>query len=64
MTATPVVLVDVYSCKHAFLPLPQDLRTHQVLATQATTQATRQLPVSTSSPPGSPIAEPPRGEPT
>ena len=40
MTATPVVLVDVYSCKHVFLPLPQDLWTHKVLATQAKTQAT------------------------
>ena len=51
MTATPVVLVDVYSCKPVFLPLPQDLRAHKVLATQATTQATRQLPFSTPSPP-------------
>ena len=47
MTATAVVLLDVYSCKHVFLPLPQDLWTHKVLATQAT----RQLPVSTPSPP-------------
>ena len=62
MTATPVVLVDIYNCKHALLPLPQDLRAPKVLATQAKTQATRQLPVSTSSPRGSPIAEPPRDE--
>ena len=47
MTATPVVLVDVYTCKHVFLPLPQDLWAHKVLATQAKTQATCQLPVST-----------------
>ena len=51
MTATPVVLVDIYNCKHALLPLPQDLRAPKALATQAKTQATRQLPVSTSSPP-------------
>ena len=50
MTATPVVLVDVYTCKHGFLPVPQDLRAHQVLSTQATTQAICQLPVSTPSP--------------
>ena len=50
MTATPVVLVDVYACKHVLLPLPQDIRAHKVLATQAKTQATCQSPVSTSSP--------------
>ena len=47
---TPVVLVDVYACKQVFLPLPQDLRAHKVLPTQATTQATGQLPGSTPSP--------------
>ena len=51
MTATPVVLVDVYACKHVLLPLPQDIWAHKVLATQAKTQATCQLPISTSSPP-------------
>ena len=51
MTASPVVLVDVCACKHVLLPLPQDIRAHKVLATQAKTQATCQLPVSTSSPP-------------
>ena len=51
MTATPVVLVDLYNCKHVLLPLPQDLRAHKTLATQAKTQATCQLPVSTPSPP-------------
>ena len=50
MTAPPVVL-DVYTCKHVLLPLPQDIRAHKVSATQAKTQATSQLPVSTSSPP-------------
>ena len=50
MTATPVVLVDVYACKHVLLPLPQDIWAHKVLATQAKTQATCQLPISTSSP--------------
>ena len=57
MTATPVVLVDVYNCKHVFLPLPQDLRAHRALATQAKTQATRQRPVSTPSPPPPPPRE-------
>ena len=51
MTATPVVLVDVYNGKHVFLPFPQDLRAHETLATQPKTPATHQLPVSTSSPP-------------
>ena len=51
MTATPVVLVDVYNGKHVFLPFPQDLRAHETLATQPKTQATHQLPVPTSSPP-------------
>ena len=51
MTATPVVLVDLYNSKHVLLPLPQDLRAHKALATQAKTQATCQLPVSTPSPP-------------
>ena len=50
MTASPVVLVDVYACKHVLLPLPQDIRAHKVSATQAKTQATSQLPASTSSP--------------
>ena len=50
MTATPMVLVDVYACKHVFLPPPQDLWAHQVPATQAKTQTTCQLPVSTPSP--------------
>ena len=50
MTATPVVLVGIYACKLVFRPLPQDLRAHKVLATQAKTQATCQLPVSTPSP--------------
>ena len=49
MTASPVVLVDVYAGKHV-LPLPQDIRAHKVLATQAKTQPTCQLPVLTSSP--------------
>ena len=48
MTATPVVLVDVYNGKHVLLPFSQDLRAHKA---QAKTQATHQLPVSTSSPP-------------
>ena len=64
MTATPVVLVDVYNCKHVLLPLPQDLRAHRALVTQAKTQATRQLPISMPPPPRSPIAEPPWDEPT
>ena len=51
MTATPVVLVDVYNCKHVLLPLPQDLWAHKALATQAKTQATCQLPISTPSSP-------------
>ena len=51
MTTPPVVLVYVYTCKHIFLPLPQDLRAHKVLATQAKTQATGQPPISTPSPP-------------
>ena len=51
MTSTPVGLVDVYACKHVLLPLPQDIRAHKVLVTQAKTQATCQLPVSTSPPP-------------
>ena len=51
MTATAVVLVDVYNGKRVFLPFPQDLRAHETLATKPKTQATHQLPVSTSSPP-------------
>ena len=51
MTATPVVLVDVYNRKHVLLPFPQDLQAHKVLETQAKTQATRHLPVPTLSPP-------------
>ena len=51
MTATPVVLVDVYNGKHVHLPFPQDLWAHKALATQAKTQETHQLPFSTSSPP-------------
>ena len=51
MTATPVVLVAVYTCKHVLLPLTQDLWAHKVLETKAKTQAPCQLPVSTSSPP-------------
>ena len=51
MTAPPVVLVDVYSSKHYFIPLPQDIWAHMASATQERTQATCQLPVSTSSPP-------------
>ena len=50
MTAAPVVLVDLYNCKHVLLPLPQDLQAYKALATQAKTQATCQLPVSTPSP--------------
>ena len=50
MTAPPVVLVGVYSRKHHFTPLPQDIRTLTASATQPKTQATHQLPVSTSSP--------------
>ena len=50
MTTSPVVLVDVYTCKHVLLPLPQDIWAHKVSATQAKTQATSQRPVSTSSP--------------
>ena len=52
MTASPVVLGDVYACKHVLLPLPQDIRAHKVSATQAKTQAKSQLPISTSSSPG------------
>ena len=51
MTATPVVLVGVYYCKYHFTPLPQDIRPPAAAATQPKTQATHQLPVSTSSPP-------------
>ena len=51
MTAPPVVLLGVYSRKHHFTPLPQDIRTPMASATQPKTQATHQLPVSTSSPP-------------
>ena len=54
MTTSPVVLVDVYTCKHVLLPLPQDIRAHKVLATQAKAQATSQLPISTSPPPPPP----------
>ena len=50
MTASPVVLVDVYACKHVLLPLSQDIQAHKVSATQAKTQITSQLPVLTSSP--------------
>ena len=50
MTATPVVLVGVYYCKHHRTPLPQDIRTSAASATQPKTQATHQLPVPTSSP--------------
>ena len=49
MTATPVVLVDVYNGKHVLLPFPQDLRAHKALVTQAKTQATCPLPISTPS---------------
>ena len=51
MTTTPVVLVDVYNSKNVLLPFPQDLRAHKARATQAKTQATHQLRISTSSPP-------------
>ena len=51
MTTSPVVLVDVYTCKPILSPLPQDIQTHEVSATQAKIQATSQLPISTSSPP-------------
>ena len=51
MTATPVVLVGVYYCKYHFTPLPQDIWPPAAAATQPKTQATHQLPVSTSSPP-------------
>ena len=51
MTTSPVVLVDVYTCKHVLSPLPQNIQAHKVSATQAKTQATSQLPVSTLSPP-------------
>ena len=51
MTTTPVVLVDVYNSKHVLLPFPQDLRAHKARETQAKTQPTHQLPVSTSAPP-------------
>ena len=51
MTAIPVVLVGVYYGKHHFTPLPQDIRTPAASATKPKTQATHQLPVSTSSPP-------------
>ena len=57
----PVVLVYVYASKHVHSPLPQDVWSHEVLATQANTPATTQLPILVSTP-GSPIAEPPRGE--
>ena len=50
MNATPVVLVGVYNGKQVLLPFRQDLRAHKALVTQAKTQATHQLPVSTSSP--------------
>ena len=58
MTAPPVVLVYVYSSEHLFIPLPQDIQAHMASAIQAQTQAIRFDVV----PPGSPIAEPPRGE--
>ena len=51
MTASPVVLVDVHSCEPHFTPLPQDIQTPTASAIQAKTQAIRQPPVSTSSPP-------------
>ena len=51
MTTPPVVLVDVYNGKHVLLPFPQDLQAHEALVTQVKTQATHQLPVSTSSSP-------------
>ena len=63
MTAIPVVLVDIHFGEHHFTPLPQDTWAPTASATQAKTQAICQPPVSTSSPPGSPIEEPPRGEP-
>ena len=50
MTAPPEVLVDVYSSKHHFIPLPQDIWAHMASVTQERTQATCQRPVSTSSP--------------
>ena len=50
MTAPPVVLVDIYSSKHHFIPLPQDIWAHMASAIQAKTQAILQPPVSTSSP--------------
>ena len=51
MTPPPVVLVGVYSREHHFTPLPQDIRTPTASATQAKTQAIRQSPISSSSPP-------------
>ena len=59
MTTSPVVLVDVYACKPILSPLPQDIWAHKVSATQAKTQATSQLPVSTSSPPEAQSQSPP-----
>ena len=50
MTTSPVVLVDVYTCKHVLSPLPQNIQARKVSATQAKTQATSQLPVLTLSP--------------
>ena len=51
MTATPVVLVDIYNGKCVFLPFPQDLWAHETLATQVKTPATHQRSFLTSSPP-------------
>ena len=50
MTHSPVVLVYVYTCKHVLSPVPQDIWAHEVSATQASTPATSQLPVLTSTP--------------
>ena len=54
MTASPVVLVDVYACKHVLLPLPQDIGAHKVLVTQAKTQATCNYPFRRRPPPRKP----------
>ena len=35
MTDPPVVLVDVYSSEHHFIPLPQDIWAHMVSVIQA-----------------------------
>ena len=62
MTASPVVLVDIYPCKHVLSPLPQDIQAHKESVTQAEIQATSQLPVSTSSPPPPPPPPPPEAK--